>query len=77
MARAACDLVAAVRRALRRQGLQPFIGGFQASGFLDLASYSDLAFATGEALWPSRTAPAGLALATVTRSAAAPVEAVA
>jgi hypothetical protein len=57
-------------RTLRRQGLQPFVGGFQASGFLDLASYSDLAFATGEALWPSRAEPAGLQLATVTRSAA-------
>jgi hypothetical protein len=56
-------------RALRRQGIQPFVGGFRESAFLDLASCSDLAFATGDALWPSRTAPAGLALATVTRSA--------
>jgi hypothetical protein len=58
-------------RALRRQGVQPFVGGFRDSGFLDLAGYSELSFATGETLWPSRAAPAGLALATLTRSAAA------
>jgi hypothetical protein len=56
-------------RALRRQGVQSFVGGFRDSGFLDLAGYSDLTFATGEALWPSRTAPAGVALATLTRPA--------
>lgn len=54
-------------RSLRRQGLQPFIGGFREAGFLDLAGYSDLGFATGENLWASRTAPAGLKLATVRR----------
>jgi hypothetical protein len=74
-ARTALNGLDAWCRALRRQGLQPFVGGFQASGFLDLASYCDLAFATGEALWPSRTAPAGLALAAATRSAAAPARA--
>lgn len=58
-------------KALRRQSVQPFVGGFRDSGFLDLASYSDVTFATGEMLWPSRTAPAGLALATVTRAGAA------
>ena len=55
-------------RGLRRQGLQPFVGGFRDSSFLDLASYSDLAFATGEVLWPSRVAPAEPAPATLTRS---------
>lgn len=55
-------------RTLRRQGIQPFVGGFQTSTFLDLASYSDFAFATGEQLWPSRTAPAGLEAATRTRT---------
>lgn len=43
-------------RALRRQGLQPLISGFAESGLLDLASYSDLAFASG-ALWPCQTTP--------------------
>lgn len=56
-------------RSLRRQGLQPFIGGFREAGFLDLASYSDLGFATGERLWPSRTAPSGIRLAMVRRDA--------
>jgi hypothetical protein len=64
-------------KALRRQGVQPFVGGFRDSGFLDLASDSDLSFATGEMLWPSRTAPAGLALATVTRTGAASADAAA
>jgi hypothetical protein len=54
-------------RTLRRQGVMAFVSGFQDSGFLDLASYSDLAFATGENLWPSRAAPAGVRLATVRR----------
>lgn len=54
-------------RSLSRQGLQPFIGGFREAGLLDLASYSDLSFATGEQLWSSRTAPAGVRLATVRR----------
>ena len=58
-------------KALRRQGVQPFVGGFRDAGFLDLAGYSDLAFATGETLWPSRTAPAGFALATATGADAA------
>jgi hypothetical protein len=46
----------------------PFVGGFQDAGFLDLASCSELAFATGGALWPSQEAPTGLKLATRTRS---------
>ncbi|PZO51177.1 MAG: hypothetical protein DCF16_11555 [Alphaproteobacteria bacterium] len=53
---------------LTRQGIMPFIGGFQDAGLLDLASFSDLAFVTGEALWPSQTAPTGLQLATLARS---------
>lgn len=64
-ARAALNELDSRCRSLRRQGLLPFVSGFQDAAFLDLASFSDLAFATGEALWPSQTAPTGLALATV------------
>jgi hypothetical protein len=67
-ARTALNGLDAWCRTLRRQGLQPFIGGFRDSGFLDLASYSDIAFATGDALWPSGAKPAGVALATLTRA---------
>jgi hypothetical protein len=67
-ARAALNGLDAWCGTLRRQGLQPFVGGFRESGFLDLASFTDLAFATGDTLWPSRDEPAGLALATVTRA---------
>ena len=58
-------------RMLRRQGLQPFMHGFAQSGFFDLASFSEIAFATGGALWPClatipravpRMAPATLAV---------------
>jgi len=66
-ARTALNGLDAWCRALRRQGVLPFISGFQDSAFLDLASYSDLAFATGEGLWPSRESPQGIKLATVTR----------
>jgi hypothetical protein len=44
-------------RTLRRQGVQPLIHGFAEQAFLDLASCSDLAFATGEKLWPSLERP--------------------
>ncbi|MGE3141968.1 MAG: hypothetical protein AB7L65_01495 [Hyphomonadaceae bacterium] len=44
-------------RTLNKQGVQPFVNGFVESPFLDLASYSDLAFATGEKLWPSQQTP--------------------
>jgi hypothetical protein len=54
-------------RTLRRQGLMPFVNGFQDAAFLDLASYSDLAFASGEKLWPSQNQPTGLVAATRTR----------
>jgi hypothetical protein len=43
-------------RALRRQGLQSWISGFADSGLLDLATYSDLALASG-ALWQGQSAP--------------------
>lgn len=43
-------------RILRRQGVQPFIHGFAEAGFFDLASFSEIAFATGEALWPCQQA---------------------
>lgn len=51
-------------RTLRRQGLMPLINGFQDAAFLDLAGYSDLAFASGERLWPSQSSPSGLMAAT-------------
>ncbi|MFZ2031588.1 MAG: hypothetical protein WAU68_14845 [Vitreimonas sp.] len=38
---------------LRRQGLLPMVHGFTTQSFFDLASFSDLWFASGEALWPS------------------------
>lgn len=43
-------------RVLRRQCVQPFIHGFSETAFFDLASFSEIAFATGEALWPSQSA---------------------
>lgn len=48
-------------RALRRQGIQPLVNGFNEGAFLDLATCSDLAFASGERLWPSRKAPGAVA----------------
>lgn len=39
-------------RQLRRQNILPFISGFAQQGLLDMASYSDLAFALGPALGP-------------------------
>ena len=42
---------------LRRQGVQPFMHGFAEAGFFDLASFSDIAFATGQALGPCQPAP--------------------
>lgn len=56
-------------RTLRRQGLMPLVNGFQDAAFLDLAGYSELAFAGGEKLWPSQAHPAGLMAATRTRQA--------
>ena len=55
-------------RTLRRQGLMPIINGFPSAAFLDLASYSDWSFASGERLWPSQSSPGPLAVATVRRS---------
>lgn len=45
-------------RVLRRQGVQPFMQGFAEPGFFDLASFSEIAFATGQGLWPCQTSPA-------------------
>jgi hypothetical protein len=50
--RTALNEIDAWCRVLRRQGVQPFIHGFAEAGFFDLASFSEIAFATGEALWP-------------------------
>ena len=48
-------------RMLQRQGVRPFINGFLQTGFLELAAYSEFAFATG-AVWPSQQSlPAALA----------------
>jgi hypothetical protein len=47
-------------RILRRQGLQPIVNGFADWAFLDLSSYSDLAFASGDGLWPSQRAAASV-----------------
>ncbi len=47
-------------RSLRRQGLMPLVNGFQDEALLDLAGYSDLAFASGEKLWPSQPQPGAL-----------------
>lgn len=62
-------------RSLRRQGLMPFINGFEDATMLDFASYSDLAFASGEKLWPSQDQPRGLMAATRTRRRAPSSEA--
>lgn len=56
-------------RRLRAQGLMPLVNGFQDAAFLDLAGYSDLAFAGGEQLWPSQAQPGSLMAATRTRNA--------
>jgi hypothetical protein len=48
-------------RTLRAQGIQPFIHGFDANALLDLASYSDLGFASGDGLWPCQGAPSAVA----------------
>jgi hypothetical protein len=49
-------------QALRRQGVLPMVHGFTHQGFFDLASYSDLWFASGEALWPSLLDPSAAAV---------------
>ena len=48
-------------RLLRPQGVMPLIHGFPSGVMLDLASYSGVAFATGERLWPSCESHSGLA----------------
>ncbi|MBC7769510.1 MAG: hypothetical protein H7124_12060 [Phycisphaerales bacterium] len=48
-------------RTLSRQGMLPFVNGFQTGAFLEMAKYSDIAFASGESLWPSMAAPENLA----------------
>jgi hypothetical protein len=65
--REALSALDACCRTLRRQGVLPFVNGFQDAAFLDLASYSDVAFATGDKIWPAQPAPAGLQIATRTR----------
>jgi hypothetical protein len=47
--------------------LMPFVNGFEDPALLDLATYTDLAFASGEGLWPSRASPRGIAAATRNR----------
>lgn len=44
-------------RTLKQQGISPLFHGFEDNALLDLAAYTDLAFATSEALWPSMSAP--------------------
>lgn len=68
--RTALNEIDSLCRGLRKQGLMPLVNGFQDAALLDLAAYSELAFATGEQLWPSQTAPQGLAAATRTRPTA-------
>ena len=54
--RAALHKLNAWCRTLRAQGIQPMVNGFADWAFLDLSSYSDLAFASGDGLWPSQPA---------------------
>ena len=44
-------------RTLRRQRIQPLMHGFKSWALLNLAGYSELAFATGGLLWPSQLEP--------------------
>lgn len=59
--RGALNEIDAWCRTLRRQGMQPFMHGFADTGVFDLASFTEIAFATGEALWPSQLTPEPLA----------------
>jgi hypothetical protein len=47
---------------LRRQGVLPMVHGFTHEAFFDLASFSDLWFASGETLWPSMRDPSNAAV---------------
>jgi hypothetical protein len=50
-------------RTFRRQNILPFVSGFVHQGFLEMAHYSNLAFATGEAIWPSTIDPVSVNVA--------------
>ena len=56
---------------LRRQSVLPIVHGFTHQAFFDLASYSDLWLASGEALWPSLRDPSDAAARRSARQAVA------
>jgi hypothetical protein len=69
--RGALNQLHASCQVLRRQSVLPMVHGFTHQAFFDLASYSDLWFASGEALWPSLRDPSDTAANRQARTAVA------
>jgi hypothetical protein len=47
-------------KTLKAQGILPLMQGFESTPVLDLAAYSDIAFASGDGLWPCQMAPSSV-----------------